>query len=130
MVQYPWPGNVRELQHCIERLMVVVDADKIQPEHLQPIIGGKSALSAAMPAAASGVPFPKIKVPDKAMSLEAMVGEIERQAILNALHETKGVITEAAEKLGTTRRVLRYKMDKLGIAASESELNKDELQTA
>ena len=59
-----------------------------------------------------------------------MVGEIERQAILNALHETKGVITEAAEKLGTTRRVLRYKMDKLGIAASETELNKDELQTA
>jgi transcriptional regulator with GAF, ATPase, and Fis domain len=130
MVQYAWPGNVRELQHCIERLMVVVDAEKILPEHLQPIIGGKSALSVAIPTAASGVPFPKIKVPEKSMSLEEMVSEIERQAILNALHETKGVITEAAEKLGTTRRVLRYKMDKLGIAASESELKKDELQTA
>jgi DNA-binding NtrC family response regulator len=131
MVQYSWPGNVRELQHCIERLMVIVEADKILPEHLRPILTGNIAGGVAFAAPSdSTLPFPKLQIPDTAKSLEEMVNEIERQAIVNALHETKGVITEAAEKLGTTRRVLRYKMDKLGIVPSESELKKDELQTA
>ncbi len=31
---YHWPGNVRELQNLIERLMVVVDEDLIEVEHL------------------------------------------------------------------------------------------------
>ena len=31
---YWWPGNVRELQNCIERAVILTDADTIQPRHL------------------------------------------------------------------------------------------------
>ena len=120
MVNYSWPGNVRELQHCIERLMVVVDAEKIMPAHLKPILGGRDA--ASMAGAESGMPFPKIKLSDKATTLDEMTNEVERQAILNALWETKGVITDAAARLGTTRRILRYKMSKLGISSDEGDV--------
>ena len=119
MVNYSWPGNVRELEHCIERLMVIVDAEKITPEHLQPILSGKDSPSTS--GTEPGVPFPKIKLSDKATTLDEMTAEVERQAILNALWETKGVITEAAARLGITRRVLRYKMIKLGISTDDTD---------
>src|ERR671914_1130924 len=31
---YSWPGNVRELQNCIERAVILCDAESIQPRHL------------------------------------------------------------------------------------------------
>jgi DNA-binding NtrC family response regulator len=34
LVSYRWPGNVRELQNCIERAVILADADAIQPRHL------------------------------------------------------------------------------------------------
>jgi DNA-binding NtrC family response regulator len=129
MANYGWPGNVRELQHCIERLMVVVDAEKILPEHLEPILSGRPAFVAAPPDSDEAVAAtPKLVIPEDAKSLEEIVNEIERQAIVQALAQSKGVITEAAAKLGTTRRILRYKMDKLGIAAAADDEKQGELQ--
>ena len=40
----------------------------------------------------------------------------EKQLIEAALQQANGVQTHAAARLGTTRRILRYKMAKLGIA--------------
>jgi C4-dicarboxylate-specific signal transduction histidine kinase len=48
-------------------------------------------------------------------SLEATVSGFERRIIEQALRETGGVQTQAARRLGTTRRILRYRMEKLGI---------------
>ncbi|MEI7903524.1 MAG: helix-turn-helix domain-containing protein [bacterium] len=39
----------------------------------------------------------------------------ERQLISDTLHKVGGVQTRAAKNLGTTRRILRYKMEKLGL---------------
>lgn len=36
--------------------------------------------------------------------------------MLDALKKSQGVQTKAAQLLGTTRRILKYKMDKLGIS--------------
>ena len=41
--------------------------------------------------------------------------EFERDIILKALNKTNFVQTRAAELLGISRRILKYKMDKLGI---------------
>ena len=49
------------------------------------------------------------------IDLEKEVGEFERALIERALEACDGVQTRAATHLGTTRRILRYRMDKLGI---------------
>jgi DNA-binding NtrC family response regulator len=52
-------------------------------------------------------------------SLGDAVDEFEREIIVEALGQTDFNQTRAAELLGTTRRILKYRMDKLGIAAPE-----------
>ena len=52
-------------------------------------------------------------------SLGTAVDEFEREIILEALGQTSFNQTRAADMLGTTRRILKYRMDKLGIAAPE-----------
>lgn len=56
--------------------------------------------------------IPSLNSPIK---LDEVVGNFERQLIVEALNECNGVQTRAAELLGTTRRILRYRMDKLDI---------------
>jgi transcriptional regulator with PAS, ATPase and Fis domain len=51
----------------------------------------------------------------KAKSLPESLEEMERDSILRALHQHQGVQTKAAESLGISERVLRYKMKKYGI---------------
>jgi DNA-binding NtrC family response regulator len=48
--------------------------------------------------------------------MKELIEEFERILIEKALRESGGVQTRAAETLGTTRRILRYRMDKLGLA--------------
>jgi transcriptional regulator with GAF, ATPase, and Fis domain len=55
------------------------------------------------------------------MSLEESVSAFERKLVLNALRQTKGVQTRAAQLLGTTRRIINYRMRLLNIRASEVE---------
>ncbi len=49
------------------------------------------------------------------INLHEVVGNYERRLILQALKKCNGIQTRAAEQLGTTRRILRYRMEKLGI---------------
>ena len=53
---------------------------------------------------------------DSPIDLEKTVADFERQLIVQALEKCGGIQTRAAEWLGTTRRILRYRMDKLGLA--------------
>jgi transcriptional regulator with GAF, ATPase, and Fis domain len=56
--------------------------------------------------------------PDVPVNLEEAVGKFERELIVKALKKCDGIQTRAAEQLGTTRRILRYRMEKLGISVS------------
>ena len=53
------------------------------------------------------------------MSLEDAELDFDRDIILAALQRTDYVQSKAAKVLGITRRILKYKMDKLGISALE-----------
>jgi DNA-binding NtrC family response regulator len=57
---------------------------------------------------------------DTGLNLPKVTEDLERRAIEEALRRTGGVITEAARALHITRRMLRYKMDKLQIASSRA----------
>ncbi len=58
------------------------------------------------------IKLPNLETP---INLEKTVGEFERNLIVQALEKCNGIQTRAAKRLGTTRRILRYRMDKLGI---------------
>lgn len=102
LAHYSWPGNVRELRNLVERVLVLHGRqEEIQPEHLPDEIRGGSGV---LPLAG-----------DNGQSLEEAVNAFERQLVMKALAAAGGVQTRAAELLGTTRRILRYRMEKLKI---------------
>jgi two-component system response regulator HydG len=123
LMDYPWPGNVRELEHVVERLLVTTDASFIEPGHLPFVItssvagpNGLLAIPAPEPSPAAAEP-PAGSGAEGPMDLTKMTEDVERRAIEDALRRAGGVISEAARSLKVTRRILRYKMDKLGIGA-------------
>lgn len=102
LVKYDWPGNVRELEHTIQRLTTLTRGNVITRRDLPPAIKGPSAEEAA------------ISVPEGA-GLDEKIEALERSEILKALKEHGWVQTRAAQSLGISERVLRYKMKKYGI---------------
>ncbi|MBP7830160.1 MAG: sigma-54-dependent Fis family transcriptional regulator [Kiritimatiellae bacterium] len=102
--RYDWPGNVRELRNLVERALVLHGhQEELTPEALP--------MEIRYPPPSGGAAAPR--------SLEEAVNDFERRLVAKALAETGGVQTRAAERLGTTRRILRYRMDKLKISGAE-----------
>jgi DNA-binding NtrC family response regulator len=98
LLRYDYPGNIRELENLIERAVVLTRDDVIGVEDL-PL-----TLEAAAPE--SG---------EKAGLLAAVEG-LERRMIREALAKADGTQTRAAELLGISERVLRYKLRKYGLS--------------
>lgn len=107
---YYWPGNVRELKNVIERVLTLHgDSDTIIDQHLPVEIKGGSTCTASNH---NGDLMELLGV----KSLDEIVTHTERELIEKALQRANGIQTRAAQILQTTRRILRYKMDKLGLA--------------
>ena len=106
--EYAWPGNVRELENVVERLLVLVEDDVIDvgelPDHVR--------RGDVLPRDAKDL------VLTGRCSLSQVVDEFEREIIVAALERTRFNQTKAALLLGTTRRILRYRMAQLGIPGS------------
>lgn len=112
--EYSFPGNVRELENILERATTLCDDDIISPENLQ------------LPQEAQATPTEALTLDDNDLldvsigdSLEEYLTDIEKQAILKALDETRWNRTAAAKKLGMTFRSLRYRLKKLGLDRDE-----------
>lgn len=99
LMAYHWPGNVRELENTIERAVLLSDDNVIHGHNLPPSLQMKSA---GAQKAENG-------------RFETLVQNYERQLIVESLKEAWGNQTEAAKLLGTTKRVVQYKIQKLEI---------------
>ncbi len=109
LLRYPWPGNVREMENLIERLLVLSEGSLLGVDDLPEQVRRGEQDPGSI----------KEQVLQGRRSLGDAVDEFEREIIQDALLQTDFNQTRAADMLGTTRRILKYRMDKLGIPASE-----------
>jgi two-component system response regulator HydG len=112
LVAYRWPGNVRELGNVIEQALVFTDGPLIPPEALP-----EALRPAGLPrpeAAATAAALP-LRVGD-AVALPDLLDDLEKQLILKAYEQAKGVKTETARLLGIKTSALYYKLEKYGIS--------------
>jgi Nif-specific regulatory protein len=98
MMAYHWPGNVRELENCIERAVLLSTDGVIRGHHLPPTL----QTSDASDTIGKG-------------SLQDRTDLFERDVIVDALKCCNGNLAAAARDLGTTPRIIRYKVNNLGI---------------
>ena len=92
-----WPGNVRQMENVLARAAIAARGRPILPEHLE----GGDAADPAIPAS----PDPANPLP-----LRAILAEVERRAIRQALLACDGNRTRTAERLGISRRQLFDKL--------------------
>ena len=109
MTQYDWPGNVRELENLIERMVALTPNEYIQPCELP--------FSSLDTPKTNGL---KESILQGNVSLLKAEEEFERELISDALKRANNVQSQAAELLGISRRILKYKIDKLGILQDSS----------
>jgi DNA-binding NtrC family response regulator len=111
---YHWPGNVRELENLIERALVLAQDDVLGLDDLPGSLGTPNVIRTdPLPVPSNGNTSPQ-------KTLSDAVDELEHKLIMDALLQADYNQSRAAELLGTTRRILKYKMDKLGIPGGES----------
>ncbi len=97
LCRYPWPGNVRELENAIERGVILMRGDQLSEKSL-PLSIQKHKSQDTDPQAPDGRP--------------SSLFEAEKLMILQTLEETDGNKSEAARRLGITRKTLQNKLQK------------------
>jgi two-component system response regulator PilR (NtrC family) len=102
--EYAFPGNVRELENVLERAATLCAAGAIDAADLQ--LRARKPQALDVPSSTSVAPGEK---------LGDALEDIERDAIVRALEQTRYNKTKAAALLGMTFRSLRYRIKKLGI---------------
>ncbi|CEH31068.1 sigma-54 interaction domain-containing protein [Aneurinibacillus migulanus] len=100
LLDYAWPGNIRQLRNLMERLIILTDQERIEPEHLpegyQP---NQLPFAAQTPAA------------------RPLAARSEYDELVEALRTTYGNKSAAAQLLGISRvtlynRMKKYNMEK------------------
>ncbi len=95
LLKHHWQGNVRELMNVIERAVVLSRKEYLDEEDLFLMSGGAALMS-------TGTALVPLE-------------EAEKRTILKTLEATGGNKSEAARKLGITRRTLHLKLKKYGV---------------
>ena len=99
LMSYHWPGNVRELENCIERACILCNGDVIYGYHLPPTLQ-----------------TPDENSPRKG-PLKSILNKMEKELIQDTLKMTRGNISQAAENLGITDRMMGIRLSKYNIDA-------------
>ena len=102
IMAYHWPGNVRELENCIERAVLTTKDDVIHGYTLPPSLQTASETHTSL-------------LPEEGASLKTMVESYERELIVDALKQHRGIAASASRHLKSTQRILNYRIKQLGI---------------
>ena len=114
LVSYPWPGNIRELRNLFERIVLLSQGTRIQPQHLTAAITPTPSRSEVSSLALLRGILEAGQMPDGGFDLEGVLGGIERDIIRRALDRSGGNQSKTAELLQMKRDKLRYRMKLYG----------------
>ena len=103
LIRHGWPGNVRELMNAVEKTVVLSRSDYLSAEDF-PMFAGTASDDGA------GSDISKIDI-DGNNPLAA----VERMTILKILEAAGGNKSEAARRLGITRKTLHKKLKSYGV---------------
>jgi Nif-specific regulatory protein len=106
LLKHAWPGNVRELRNMMERIAYLLEGNTVEAADLAFIMSPKPGDSDLL---------------DLDTSLADATGEFQRQFIQRRIKQTRGNMTDAAERLGLHRSNLYRKMRQLGMHVDEEE---------
>lgn len=117
--KYDYPGNVRELENLIERTVALEGGAMILPESLPPMV---NTISGRKMASSN-----EIEIGDDGVDLDKVMGQIEKELLIKAIHSAGGVKKRAAKLLHISFRSMRYRIEKynLGIVGDD-ELSDEE----
>jgi two-component system response regulator PilR (NtrC family) len=111
MKVYNWPGNVRELENVVERMIALEAGPHLLPDSLPSHI--REPLKARLDSLQTHLVWKKSGV-----KIDDVLSLVEREFVLKALEDSKGVRKDAAKLLSITMRSLRYRLEKLGLTSS------------
>ena len=103
LLKYDYPGNVRELENIIERAVVIAREDVISVEDLP--------FRESMGETTEG------RKAEEGL-LRGSIEELEKKLIVEAMEKAGDHQSRAAELLGISERMLRYKLKKYGLKAA------------
>lgn len=111
--RYNYPGNVRELENMIERTVALEAGSTILPESLPPMVNTPSGRKMAS--------SNEIDVGEDGLDLDKVVGQIEKELLVKAIHAAGGVKKKAAKLLKISFRSMRYRIEKynLGVVGDD-----------
>ena len=102
LIRHDWPGNVRELMNAVERGVVLTRTEYLDVQDF-------AVMENASQSPAEAVPI--FDGEENNLSLEA----VEKAAVLRMLEAADGNKSEAARRLGITRKTLHKKLKKYGV---------------
>lgn len=112
--KYDYPGNVRELENIIERTVALEAGSTILPESLPPFVNTPSGRKMAS--------SQEIEIGAEGIDLDRIVGQIEKELLIKAIHVANGTKKKAAKLLNISFRSMRYRVEKYGLGT----MNEDE----
>jgi two-component system, NtrC family, response regulator PilR len=116
--KYDYPGNVRELENIIERTVALEAGSTILPESLPPFVNTPSGRKMAS--------SHEIQITEEGIDLDKVMGHIEKELLVKAIHAAGGVKKRAAKLLSITFRSMRYRFEKYGLGTIDDEDDMDE----
>ncbi|MFN7904078.1 MAG: sigma-54-dependent transcriptional regulator [Pseudobdellovibrionaceae bacterium] len=111
MKKYEYPGNVRELENMIERTVALESGSTVLPESLPAFVNTPSGRKMAS--------SNEIQIGDSGIDLEKVIGQIEKELLIKAIHQANGVKKRAAKLLSISFRSMRYRVEKYGLGSAD-----------
>ena len=116
--KYTYPGNVRELENMIERTVALEAGATILPESLPPLVNTSSGKKMAS--------SHEIEVGEDGLDLDKVMGQIEKEILLKAIHAAGGVKKKASKLLRISFRSMRYRIEKYNLGTIDDNELDDE----